>query len=259
MSPTSYSNTLLPTSLTEAHLERVRKIGPPAGPRALVVRLGGGGGLPEPRPGEVVIFASFLTAGLVPPFSEFFIVALNFYGIHLAHLVPNSVVILSTFAHLCEMFLGIQPNLMLFRHLYTLRSNSTRHTVGSCSFRLRDTAAYIPMSLRDKWEAWTKQWMYIQADVSVNNLTWPARQADWQESWTEPVAETPELTQVLERLRSLRVAGLTGAMVIGDFVQRRISPLRRRERLACFYTGPDDLTRTFVGGKPLLSRFYSQT
>ena len=54
---------------------------------------------------------------------------------------------------------------------------------------------------------------------------------------------------MLERLQLLQEAGLTGTMVIGDFVGRRISPLRQRERLACFYTGPDDLTRTFVGGK----------
>ena len=107
MSTVLYSNSLQPTSLTEAHLERLKKIAPPTGPRALVARPGGGTGVPEPRPGEVVIFSPFLTAGLVPPFSEFFIVVLNFYGIHLAHLIPNSVVILSAFAHLCEMFIGI--------------------------------------------------------------------------------------------------------------------------------------------------------
>src|SRR5881394_4568244 len=79
------------------------------GPDVLVLREGGGAGVPQPRAGEVVLFTSFLTAGLAPLFSEFLKYVLSYYGIHLAHLVPNSIVILSTFAHLCKMFLGFLP------------------------------------------------------------------------------------------------------------------------------------------------------
>ena len=69
------------------------------GSNVLVLQEGGGAGVPQPRAGEVVLFTSFLTAGLAPPFSEFLKYVLSYYGIHLAHLVPNSIVILSTFAH----------------------------------------------------------------------------------------------------------------------------------------------------------------
>src|SRR5438105_8577333 len=86
-------------------LERVRGFGP----NVFTQREGCSAGVPQPRPGETVVFTLFLTAGLAPPFSEFLRYALSHYGIHLAHLVPNSIVILSTFAHLCEMFLGIPP------------------------------------------------------------------------------------------------------------------------------------------------------
>src|SRR6266508_3821767 len=86
-------------------LERVRGFGP----NVLTLREGGSAGVPQPRPSETVVFTSFLTAGLAPPFSEFLRYALSYYGVHLAHLVPNSIVILSTFAHLGEMFLGIPP------------------------------------------------------------------------------------------------------------------------------------------------------
>src|SRR6266508_1068597 len=86
-------------------LERVRGFCP----IVLTLKEGGSAGVPQPRPGETVVFTSFLTAGLAPPFSEFLRYALSYYGVHLAHLAPNSIVILSTFAHLCEMFSGIPP------------------------------------------------------------------------------------------------------------------------------------------------------
>ena len=86
-------------------LDRVRSLGP----SVLTLREGGSAGVPQPRPSETVVFTSFITVGLVPPFLEFLRYVLSHYGIHLAHLVPNSIVILSTFAHPCEMFLGIPP------------------------------------------------------------------------------------------------------------------------------------------------------
>src|SRR6266508_6633291 len=133
------------------------------GPDVLVLREGGGACAPQPRAGEVVLFTSFFTAGLAPPFSEFLKYVLSHYGIHLAHLVPNSIVILSTFAHFCEMFLGIPPNLHLFRYFYFLRPNTSDGAIGSCSFQRRNDSgleAYIPLTLKDKWEGWTQHWCY---------------------------------------------------------------------------------------------------
>src|SRR5438128_450274 len=126
---------------------------------ALVLREGGSAGVPQPRAGEIMIFTSFLTVGLAPPFSEFLRYVLSYYGIHLAHLIPNSIMILSTFAHLCEMFLGIPPNLHLFRYFFLLRPNASNGTIGSCSFHWRSDSglkAFIPLTLKDKWDGWTR-------------------------------------------------------------------------------------------------------
>jgi hypothetical protein len=76
---------------------------------------------PSPRCfGEVVIFLPFLMAGLVPPFSPFFIEVLETYAIHMVRLVPNTVVTLALFAHMCEMFVGVHPLVELFRHFFSL-------------------------------------------------------------------------------------------------------------------------------------------
>ena len=91
----------------------------------------------------------------MPPFSTFFLQILDTYGIQLVHLGPNFVIILAVFAHLCEMFMGVPPSVMLFRHFFALRSAgkkrgfSTADVAGCCSFRLRDDLGerYIPQVL----------------------------------------------------------------------------------------------------------------
>ena len=54
------------------------------------------------------IFTHALMAGLVPPFSAFFLEILRHYRIHLLHLHRALITILSTFTYLCEAFLGVE-------------------------------------------------------------------------------------------------------------------------------------------------------
>ena len=63
---------------------------------------------------EFVVFESFFHCGFNIPPSKFVLNVLDWYQIELHHLNPNSVTMLSTFVHLCEAFLGIEPSLNLF-------------------------------------------------------------------------------------------------------------------------------------------------
>ena len=56
------------------------------------------------REGYYPIFLHTLSAGLVPPFSDFLKAILETYQIQLLHLHPNSILILSIFAYLCEAY-----------------------------------------------------------------------------------------------------------------------------------------------------------
>ena len=67
------------------------------------------------------VFTHALMAGMIPPFSAFLLEILRHYQIHLLHLHPASVTILSAFAYLCEAFLGVEPSVAFFRHFYSLR------------------------------------------------------------------------------------------------------------------------------------------
>ena len=54
------------------------------------------------REGYYPIFLHTLFAGLIPPFFDFLMADLQTYQIQLLHLHPNSILILSIFAYLCE-------------------------------------------------------------------------------------------------------------------------------------------------------------
>src|SRR4051812_49331033 len=68
-------------------------------------------------------FVTSITAGLVPPFSEFFLAVLRHYSLQALHLQPNSVLLLAIFTYYCEAHVGVQPSVALLRHYFYLRTS----------------------------------------------------------------------------------------------------------------------------------------
>ena len=56
---------------------------------------------------------------------------LDTYQIQLLHLHPNSILILSIFAYLCEAYIGVRPSVDLFRSIYALRLTAHNERTGS--------------------------------------------------------------------------------------------------------------------------------
>ena len=52
---------------------------------------------------------------------------------------------------------------------------------------------------------------------------------------------------MLSKIRALAEGGLTSLHVLGDFLKRRITPLKHRLRPAWSFTGPQDCSRTHRG------------
>jgi hypothetical protein len=82
------------------------------------------------RPGDFVFFAAYALAGLVPPLSSFFLMLLEYYGLQLQHLSPNSFALVAIFVHLCEMYMGVRPSVRLFQRFFVLKAAT------SCLFPL---------------------------------------------------------------------------------------------------------------------------
>jgi hypothetical protein len=75
-------------------------------------------------PGDFVFFSAYALAGLVPPVSSFFLMLLEFYGLQLQHLSPNSITLVAIFVHLCEMFVGVWLSVRLFRRFFVMKAAS---------------------------------------------------------------------------------------------------------------------------------------
>ena len=69
---------------------------------------------------ETIMFRDFVERGLTLPMLEFFYRLLQFWGVQLHHLTPQSILHLSIFTHFCEAFLGILPHFHLFQHFFFL-------------------------------------------------------------------------------------------------------------------------------------------
>jgi hypothetical protein len=80
--------------------------------------------LAHTRQGDFVFFAAYALAGLVPPLSSFFLMLLEYYGLQLQHLSPNSIALVAIFIHLYEMFVGVRPSVRLFWCLFILKATS---------------------------------------------------------------------------------------------------------------------------------------
>jgi hypothetical protein len=65
---------------------------------------------------------------------------------------------------------------------------------------------------------------------------------DWKQ-WRAKPSLAPEFLPVLDRIKTLETDGLTSMHMVGDFLKRQVTPLQRRARLCCWFTGSNDIGR----------------
>src|SRR5512142_3143847 len=127
-----------------------------------------GGIEPEPVLGRMVAIEDYILYGFLPPPSEFLLLVLNFYGLSLLHLNPDSIAFLSIFSHLCEAYIGVEPFLDLFRFYYELHWMEPKKVSGCVGFRLWDglKSRYIPFQFPSAGSKWRVRWFYLQIEDS---------------------------------------------------------------------------------------------
>ena len=82
---------------------------------------------PAPQGDERVILVSHLLRGMTIPPSAFFSAVLEYYGLQLHNIAPNSILVLAGFQALFEGYLGIAPTVDHFKHCFLCR----RQTIAS--------------------------------------------------------------------------------------------------------------------------------
>ena len=102
---------------------------------------------PIPRQGEVVVFVDHIGRGFKPPGSKFYRDVLASFQLHPQDIGPNSLSNICNFQVFCEVYLGEETNLLLFRELFYLNrqneySNGHSLELGGVSIQRRRDAIF---------------------------------------------------------------------------------------------------------------------
>jgi hypothetical protein len=166
---------------------------------------------------------------------------LHYYGVELHNFNPNSIAQAAVFAVVCEGFLGIDPHLDLWTHLFsaelfasTTEAKKIRMAVraGGCTLQLRPGRAqlYIPTILVSSNKGWQRRWFYLRNDdgrlLSFSQQVVTAADSNWR--WGATREKQEKLQPLLEALQRLRDGGLTAAGVVAAIHRRRVLPLAER-------------------------------
>lgn len=170
------------------------------------------------------------------------------YGFRLLDFTPNAVTCMSVFAHMCENFVGVVPNVSLFRHFFIPRIEGDALS-GSITWIPRGSAkeAYLMGQLHLKWEEWRAEWCWIQ-EKDFPEFCVPRKEKVVRgKDWSDYGKCDDKLTPALNRIIRLKAAGLTIEMVGADFLWRRIAPLQKRKRYTWEYQNAADIMRLHTG------------
>ena len=124
-----------------------------------------GESFPTPIDDELVVFEDYFYHGFGVLIHPLFGGLIEYYGISLYNLGPNSILHVSVFIHFYEAYLGILPHFDLFHHFFCLKAQggSRSRIVGSAYLQLWDrmVGQYIATLLNTNMKYWAQWWFYM--------------------------------------------------------------------------------------------------
>ncbi|KAK1679802.1 hypothetical protein QYE76_040650 [Lolium multiflorum] len=211
---------------------------------------------PNPPMEYRVSFVDHLIRGLSTPIHDFLRGLLFVYGIQLHQLTPNSILHISIFITLCECFLGITPNWILWKRIFCLRRNGSHNTtynIGGVVICVRTDVDYFDVKFPDSVQGWRRRWLYIHEEDanSVEHNIVPfdgnakiQRRHSWDaEASEEEKTATEALMTRIHELQNTRGKELSGVQIIAYFLRIRVQPLQARKNPLWTYAGENDANR----------------
>jgi hypothetical protein len=131
---------------------------------------------PKPEKDEIVIFKSFLKAGLRFPLHGIIADVLKKLGIYFHQLTPNAIVRLSVYIWALRSQ-AVEPFADNFCRVHELhyqtkaRKDGLNDNFGCYNFAYRKTTKFPVISYRSKWPAgWKSEWFYVKVDEDKEKL-----------------------------------------------------------------------------------------
>ena len=134
---------------------------------------------PQPKEGEVVVFTDHMNRGFAPPGSKFFREVLNFFDLRPQDIGPNSVSNICNFQVFCEVYLGEEPSLLLFRELFYLnrqneRANGPSLELGGISIQRWRDCLFLMLSCRVTQKIGTRRGSTVRTLLRLMRSLCPA-------------------------------------------------------------------------------------
>nr|ABA97231.1 retrotransposon protein, putative, unclassified [Oryza sativa Japonica Group] len=245
----SFKSQWAPSDVTEDNLKEMVAHGVLPAKEIIGWQPAFGEAFPTPDTHEIVVFAHFFYGGFSLPTLRFFRGILNFYGISLHHLNPNSIVHIANFIHACEAFLGIRPHFALFRRIFFLKPQPNKSkpcVVGGAGFQLRGTLSqkYFSMPFKTSNKGWHANWFYVQNPEPVLP-EYSCLPPVYRDTWNSlPMGdEAAQAVELIERMIKLKDQGLQGKQITRHFIKCRLALIKERSRTAFEFDGKHDPNR----------------
>jgi hypothetical protein len=164
------------STVSEGDLPKMLKLGYFSEAKKELIHFRGEETTPKPGKNEVVVFKSFLKAGLRFPLNKMIADVLKKFGIYLHQLTPNAIVRLSVYIWALRSQ-GVEPFAEGFCRVHELhyqtkaRGDGLHENFGCYNFAYRKTTKFPVISYRSKWPAnWKSEWFYVKVDEDEDKL-----------------------------------------------------------------------------------------
>jgi hypothetical protein len=147
--------------------------------------------VPAPQPGEAVVFYDDFPRGFMLPASNFLWQFMDHFHLQPHHIGANVMMTLAAFTALYEAYLGIWPNVKLFRRLIyfkTQTADSIPVVCGVASFYACKTVDFPGLKGKESCKKWQRSFFYVKnlkkgADY-INLPPFDANRPGERDSWS---------------------------------------------------------------------------
>ncbi|KAK1618400.1 hypothetical protein QYE76_023917 [Lolium multiflorum] len=232
-------------------------------PEGVICRIPDDEIVPDPQPGERVVFLAHFERGFGLPPSSFFLDLLDFYKLQPHHLPGNSIFYLSCYATFMEAYIGIRPTLETFARFFALRINSVQGLdipkpkppvqCGSCIISSRQGSPFFKFSGLESCRLWQGTFFYVKNNGAADLIGLPPfdpappAKTNWGYNPKESHNETNRIIRFMRQ--KMKDTGICSDDIVRTFISRRVLPLKRRAHRMSEMYGPGDPTK--ITGHPL--------
>jgi hypothetical protein len=138
-----------------------------------IVRVGGDSAAPAPEEDEVVVYRSFMKAGLRFPLSKFLVEVLKTFEIFLHQITPKAIIRMGVFVWAVRSQ-GLEPSAKCFYNMHELLYETKaigkeqyHNNFGCYGFVPRSDVSYPVPTFQKRWlGAWMEEWLYVKNNLA---------------------------------------------------------------------------------------------